>query len=245
MSEGAPAADELHQRFLKAGEDREAVDAILTSPGLSDALVLAVLRRALPSRALEAIAETPPWADRTRLQGAIALNPACPRALGQRLLPGLLWSDLATLATSPQTASVIRVRAEALLKDRLVEMRLGERMSLAKRATPPVLRPLLDDKEHRVVRAALQNPRLREDDLVAALRAPSASLPLITEIPSSPRWRSSYAVRRALVFHPRTPLPLALGQVTGLRPVDQRQIARTQTLHPLLRAAARRALGEP
>lgn len=234
----------LHQRLLEAGEDRERIDAILASPGLTDALVLAVLRRGLPGRALEAVAETPPWSGRTRLQGAIALNRGCPRALGQKLLPGLLWSDLATLATSPHTPSPVRVRAEALLKDRLVEMRLGERMSLAKRATPSVLRPLLDDKERRVVQAALRNPRLREDDLVAALRAPSASRALVSAIPAVPRWKGSYAVRRALVLHPRTPLPLALAQVTDLRPPDQRRIARTEGVHPLLRAAARRALGQ-
>jgi hypothetical protein len=241
---GAPSPDELHRRLLAARDDSEAIGTILAAPGVTHPQLLAVLRRPLPARVLELLADTPPWSERTRLQGAIALNPGCSRALAQKLLPGLLWSDLATLAMTPSTHSPVRVRAEALLKDRLVEMRLGERMSLARRATPPVLRPLLQHEERQVVRAALLNPRLREDDLVAALRSPRVSLALVSEIPTSFRWKGSYAVRRALVLHPHTPLPIALGQVTGLTPADQRRVARTDGLHPLLRAAARRALGE-
>jgi len=239
----APAADDLHRRLVEATDSGE-VAAALEAPGLNDAVVLAVLRRALPLRVLETLAATPPWSERTRLQGAICLNTGCSRMLAQKLLPGLLWSDLATLATNPASHPPIRVRAEALLKDRLVEMRLGERMTLARRATPPVLRPLLLDKDRQVVRAALLNPRLREDDLLAALRAPALSQPLVAEIPICFRWRDSYAVRRALVLHPHTPLPLALAQVTALHIVDLRRLARSGGLHPLLRAAARRALGE-
>jgi len=242
---GLPSGDELHRRLLAAGEEPEAIAEALSLPGLTDAHVLAVLRRALPTRVLEVLAETPPWSGRTRLQGAIALNRGCSRALAQQLLPGLLWSDLATLAMSPATHSPVRVRAEALLTDRLIELRLGERMTLARRATPPVLRSLLRDKERQVVRAALLNPRLREDDLVAALRSPNLSLALVSEIPTSFRWKGSYAVMRTLVMHPHTPLPLALSLVTRLTPVDQRRLSRTEGLHRLLRAAARHALGEP
>jgi hypothetical protein len=242
---GAPAADELHWRLVAAGDQREEIRALLAAPGLTDAMLLAALRRPLPARVLDVLADTPPWSNRTRLLGALSLNPGCSRALAQKLLPGLLWSDLATLAASPSGHGPVRVRAEALLKDRLIELRLGDRMSLARRATSAVLRPLLQDAERQVVRAALLNPRLREDDLVACLRSPHVSLALVSEIPASFRWEASYAVRRLLVLHPRTPLPVALAQVTRLRPVDQRRIASTEGLHPLLKAAARRALGEP
>lgn len=241
---GAPSAAEFHRGLLAAGDDAEQLRTLLGTPSLTDGVLLAVLRRPLTPRALDVLAETPPWSTRTRLLGAICLNAGCSRALAQKLLPGLLWSDLATLATSPSAHSPVRVRAEALLKDRLIEMRLGDRMSLARRATPPVLRPLLADKERQVVRAALLNARLREDDLLACLRSPRASLALVSEIPTSFRWQGNYAVRRALVLHPRTPLPVALAQVTRLRSVDQRRLARTDGVHPLLKAAALRALGE-
>jgi hypothetical protein len=240
----APSPDELRRRLLELEDRRQEIAALLQTPGLNDASVLALLRRALPAHVLDVLAETAPWGQRTRLQGAIALNPGCSRALAQKLLPGLLWSDLATLAMNPATHSPVKVRAEALLVERLIELRLGERMTLARRATTRVLRPLLEDEERQVVRAALLNPRLREEDLLAALRAPRASLALFSEIPVCFRWKASYAVRRALVLHPRTPLPLALGQVTGLTPADQRRLDRTEGLHPLLRAAARRALGK-
>ena len=68
-------------------------------------------------------------------------------------------------------------RAEGILQERLPDMRLGDRITLGRLATPAVLRSLLGDAERKVTRSALFNPRLRESDLVAALHGtPAMSL---------------------------------------------------------------------
>ena len=90
----------------------------------------------------------------------------------------------------------------------------------------------------RVLEAALLNPRLREEDVVTALRRETASRALAEAAAASTRWKERYAVRLALALQPRTPLPLALLQLSSLLKPDLIRVARTQGLAPLVQAAA-------
>jgi hypothetical protein len=113
-------------------------------------------------------------------------------------------------------------------------------VTLARIATLPVLVALLFDAELKVVRAALQNPRLREEDLLVQVRSDSVPPALIQAVAASSRWSEHYAVRLALALQARTPLGVALGQISSLLPADLRRVAETPGLHPLVQAAARR-----
>jgi hypothetical protein len=132
------------------------------------------------------------------------------------------------------------VRAEALLLDHMDDLRLGDRITLAKIATPPVLSRLLEDGDPRVVEASLINPRLREEDLVAAVRKDAVPRALIEGIAAASRWRERYALRLAIVLQPRSPLAVALAQVTALQPRDLERVAADEGLAPLLQLTARR-----
>jgi hypothetical protein len=202
--------------------------------------LLALLRRALPPAFLAHLAETLPWSQDRRVLGAIARNPRTPRALGLRLVPSLFWSDLAEVARNAWIHAAVRSRAESLLLELLPELRPGERLALAKLATPALLQPLLADAEAKVVRAALLNPRLREEDLLLAIRRETAPRTLLEEAAASYRWREAYAVRLALVLQPRTPLALALGQLTSLLAKDLERVARSSVVAPLVKATAER-----
>ena len=107
-------------------------------------------------------------------------------------------------------------------------------------ATPPVLTALLVDAELKVVRAALQNPRLREEDLLVQVRSESVPPALLQAVAASSRWTEHYALRLALTLQPRTTLGVALGQISSLLPADVRRVAEASGLHPLVQAAARR-----
>jgi hypothetical protein len=136
----------------------------------------------------------------------------------------------------------VRSRAEALLRDGLADMRLGDRITLARLATPALLPLLLADGEPQVVEATLVNARLREEDLVAALRREDVRAPLVEAVAASQRWSTSYAVKLALVLQPKTPLPLALQRISSLVPRDLARVAGDAVLRPLVRAAAREVL---
>jgi hypothetical protein len=232
--------DVLFSEVARAGVNVARIRQWLSERDLDETLLLGLLRMPVPVQFLEAVAGTSPWSGRPRILGGVVLNPRSPRPLALRLISSLFWRDLAEVAASPRVALAVRVHAEGALKERLAEMRLGERISLGKIATPPVLSVLLGDPESKVAQAALVNPRLREEDLLTALRVDTVPRALIEAVAESNRWRERYNVRLALVLQRRTPLPLALGQISSLVKRDLLRVAGTSGLLPLVRAAARR-----
>jgi hypothetical protein len=236
------AVDALFADVMQAGATAPRVRELLARPELDEVLMLGVLRRPVPVRFLELVAATPPWSERPRLLGGVVLNPRTPRVLALRLLPSLFWRDLAEVAASPRLPKGVRGRAEGILQEQLPDMRLGEKITLAKIATPPVLARLLAETDPKVSEACLINPRLREEDLVTALRQDTAARGLLEAAASSSRWGDRYAVRLALVLQPRTPLGVALGQITSLIDRDLERVAGAEGLKPLVQVAAQRLL---
>jgi hypothetical protein len=205
---------------------------------IEEPVLVAVLRRAVPAAFLEELAATRPWSERGRVLAAVVMSPRAPRALCLLLVGALAWRELADVAATMRLPGAVRARAESLLVDGLADMRLGDRITLARLATPAVLPLLLGDADPRVAEAALLNPRLREEDLVRALRRDDVPRALVEAAAASPRWRDAYAVRLALVLQPRTPLALALQQISSLVPRDLQRVGADATLRPLVRAAA-------
>jgi hypothetical protein len=234
-------ADRLFREALAAGSERTRIRELLGRWDPDDTLLLELLPRPLPAAFLELLGTTPPWSERPRVLGGVARNPRTPRAVALRVLPVLYWRDLAEVAANLYLASAVRLRAEGLLAELLPDLRIGERISLSRMATPALLKQLLSDGEARVTRAALLNRRLREGDVVEALRNPRLAEPLPRELAASTRWLASYAVRLALVLQPRTPLGIVLAQLTSLTAQDLRRVAQTEGLLPLVQAAAARA----
>jgi len=234
--------DGLFADVVQAGATVPRVRQLLARPELDEVLMLALLRRPVPVRFLELVAATPPWSERPRMLGGVVLNPRTPRVLALRLLPSLFWRDLAEVAASPRLPKGVRGRAEAILQEQLPDMRLGEKITLSKIATPPVLARLLAETDPKVSQACLINPRLREEDLLTALRKDTAARGLLEAAASSSRWGDRYAVRLALVLQPRTPLGVALGQITSLIDRDLERVAGALGLRPLVQVAAQRLL---
>ena len=237
----AAAIDALHAALIQAGEGAPRLRELLREP-IEEQVLLSVLRRAVPARFLELLAATEPWSDRPRVLARVVLNPRAPRSLSLRLLAQLSWRELADVAAAGWVPTGVRLRAEALLQDVVQDLRLGDRITLARLATPALLPLLLVDDNQRAVEAALQNPRLREQDLVTVLRRDDVPRALLETCASSSRWSLNYAARLALVLQPRTPLPVARLQISSLVPRDLRRVADAGQLRPLVRAAARAVL---
>jgi hypothetical protein len=237
----AAGVDALFQDALRAGESRARARELLAAFP-DEAVLAAVLRRAVPLAFLEAVASTSPWCERPRLLARVVLHPRTPRALALRFVGALQWRDLAEVALTSRINAAVRFRAESLLRDGLADTRLGDRVTLARIATPALLPALLADADTRVIDAALHNSRLREQDLVVTLRRADSPRLLAERALLSHRWSASYAVRLALVLQPRTPLPLALLQISSLVPCDLRRVAQQADLPRLVRLAAQGVL---
>jgi len=239
----AAAVDELYAALLQAGESVPRLRGLLETE-VEETTMIAVLRRAVPVRFLELLADGYPWSERPRVLAGIVLNRRAPRTLSLKLLPALFWRDLADVAASPHLSVAVRARAEGLLEEMLPDMRMGEKIALGKIATLPVLAQLLADPEPKVARASLINPRLRETDLVLALQSRTAPVALLEAAAESPRWSQRYGVKLALVLQARTPLGVALSQLSSLLPRDLARVGETEGLRPLVQAAALRVARE-
>jgi hypothetical protein len=232
--------DRAFADLLRAGTGPAAMKEVLERCGEDHVLLVALLRRAVPLPFLEIVASTPPWSDDHRLLAAVVLSPRATRPLGLRLVGSLQWRDLADVAASPRVAVGVKIRAEAMLKEQLLELRLGEKITLAKMATPPVLMLLLADPDVKVVEAGLINARLREEDLLILVRAEMPSRPLLEGIVASSRWADRYAIRLAIALQPRAPVALALGQLSALTTKDLARVAEAPDLTPIVQLAAAR-----
>ena len=237
----AASVDALFAEALVAGGSRAQARSLVAACA-DEAVLAAVLHRAVPVAFLEAVAEVAPWSERPRVLARVVLHPRAPRVLSLKLVGALYWRDLAEVAATPRVLAAVRSRAESLLKDGLADMRLGDRVTLARLATPSLLPQLLSDTERQVTEAALVNARLREEDLTTALRREDVRPALVEAVAASQRWQASYAVKLALVLQPKTPLAHALPRVLALVPRDLRRIAFDESLRPLVRAAAREVL---
>jgi hypothetical protein len=234
----------LYAELLRIGENSAGVRDWFDAHDPSESTLLTLLRRAIPQRFLEFVATMRPWCDRAVLLGAVVMNPKAPRHLARRIVSSLGWLDLARVAATPRLDAAIRWSSEEILCDRIADMRLGERITLAKISTARILARLLLDADSKVVDAALLNQRLREADVLAIIRGENPPRTFLERVTECYRWRDNHAVRLALVLQPRTPLAVALAQMSRLLDAELRDIATAANLRPLLRASADRIRDE-
>jgi len=206
-----------------------------------DALLL-LRSRSLSVGLIRRIAATPEWVRHDRVRAALVLHPRTPRPIAVGLLPQLRWLDLLKATNTPSLPAPIALGAERLLTQRLGEMALGERITLARTATEGVIRALRKESSPLLLRALLDNPRFRAEDaldLAERENTPAASLRLLAE---SPRFRDLVDLRRALAAHASTPPQIALRLLAAMDGPELQRMLQLPSAPPLVRLAAERRL---
>jgi hypothetical protein len=184
------------------------------SPGASDLSedqALAFLQRADVTAAELALLARNPGAMKSRkVLLALATHPRTPRHITIPTLRRLFVFDLMQVALTPTVAADVKRAAEEQILNRMESVSLGERISLARRASGRVAAALLLDAEERVISTALDNSHLVEALVVTALmkhNAPDALFALASE---HPKWSLRKDVQIALLRNEKTPLPRAV-----------------------------------
>ena len=204
----APALSSASAAFL---------DGALANPALQPHHILQILRnRAVTPGLIRRISLSPVWMKSYRVRASIVLHPATPRPVALAHVSSLRWGDLARVAASRRLSSGLRVAAERILLLRLPELAVGERVSLARCATPPVIRGLRRDPSALVIRSLLDNPMLHSDDTLFLAERPETSGAVLTALAESTRFSGRLELRLALANHPDTPPAVALRIVTRL-----------------------------
>jgi hypothetical protein len=231
--------EELLQRLREAGAEELRALVRTCAADLDVAAAQVVL---LNPHAGEEVVRT--LADQRRLlsfhdmRRDLALHRSTPQPIALALLGSLFWRDLVAAGLDVRIRPVVRRAAEQRLIERLPGLAVGERVTIARSASPHVVQVLRHDPTPRVISALLDNPRLVEGDLLPLASGENVNPPVLAVILGHRKWGHCYPVRVAVVRNPRAPLTLALQHLPMLKKVDQRAVASDPRLPLALRRRA-------
>lgn len=226
---------------LTAGEDAlynvvrdpssDVLLASLKNPVLSpDHLKILLRRTDLSEAVILAVTRTKPYEEHHGVRALVFRNAATPAHIAVSLVPQLHLFELVDavlLATIPPDH---RIAAERAVVQRLPSVPLGNRITLARRATSTILEALLADGDSRLMEACLANPRLSEGSLARLLNGGSATAEVISAIARHDRWKARPGVRRAILRNSRTPLIWFTLWLPSLPVTELRELALTNRL---------------
>ena len=231
----------LRLRLAEAGSDY--LEGALENPELgSEELAILLRSRAATARILTRVGRNRSWMRPREIKLALLGNPQVPHVLARQLLPHLYWRDLAELAANLRVAPVLRRDAEKLLKTRLPELSVGERVALARRGSRGLIELLSADADGLVLRAVAGNARATEADLARIVTRSDLPSSFLRWLADQSSWSHRRTVRLALVRHARTPASSALRLISTLSRRDIEDLRRDVTAPRLVRVAAERRL---
>ena len=193
-------------------------------------MALALLKRAdLPPEVLEQIAKNANALKSRKVKIALVSHPHTPRHVSVPLARQFYTFDLMKVALSPSVPADVKVAVDNVLISRLKTVTLGERLTLARRASGRVAAALLLDVESgdgkiagrkiidgktiagktiaaktvardtRVMQAALENPRLTEALVINSVLRPAAGAALVHAVARHAKWSPRREIRAALL----------------------------------------------
>ena len=176
------------------------------------------------------------------VRSAIARHRRTPESVALRFISGLFWRDLLEITVDVRISPAVRQVAEKYLVRRLGRLTTGEKMAIARRATPDVLAHLRKDPSLQVIKALLENPRLTEPTLLPMV-ASEATLPRVLDLVArTPRWSTRYEIRVALSRNSRSPFRVIFDILPTLRRKDLRVVAHREEHSSIVRHRARELL---
>lgn len=214
------------------------------SAGTEDLALAQFKNRDLPLVDIETIARNTGLMKSRKLRMAVASHPHAPRRIALRLVREFYAFELMQFALIPSAPADLRRVADELLLSRLCSITLGERISLARRASERVAGGLLLDKEIPVWQAALENPRLTEAAIAKALQRPIATPAFVVAISHHSKWCLRREIRIALLRNAHTPLSRAIEFAQRLQPPQIRDILHASRLPEEVKQYLRKSIGE-
>ncbi len=121
-------------------------------------------------------------------------------------------------------------------------MSVAEKIRLAMLGSKSARRLLVRDTNKAVLRAVVQSPKIREDEVLALAQDRTLPEEIIRMILGRRDWMKSYPIRLALCQNPKTPVARALRLLETLQDRDLRQIARSRNVPAPVAAGATRIL---
>lgn len=234
------------QNALTAGSDElfsvlqdpatDVLKAAIRNPGIKESHVLALLkRRDLEQELLRSIGKSRIIRESREVKIAVAHHPATSAAQLAEILPHLYLFDLLAICTLPGGSHDQKIAAERAIIQRLPITPLGNKITLAHRATSAVVEQLLREGDSRLLSACLDNSHLKEGAVFQFLRSATSIPETISMIARHPRWHNLPNLKMAILTNPRTPLVWFAQWLHGLKTPEIRTIFTSQRLSQMQR----------
>ncbi len=124
----------------------------------------------------------------------------------------------------------------------VLELDISEKIKYAMTGDKEWRTILIKDSNKMVSGAVLKNPRITEGEVLFQAQNRSASEEIIRLILLEREWMKNYAIRHALVVHPRTPVPTAMRLLGTLHEKDVQKLAKSRNVSSAITNACRRML---
>lgn len=233
-----------HIRRLDAAALSDFVETNVLRLSEEEAL-LVLTNRNCTSQICQVIAQNQKLTSYYTVRARLVSHRATPQAQALKFVRHLYWADLLRYSTNVLIPAAVRRSIDQQLAGRLGQLTLGQRISSAKSCSTELIRLVMFDHDARVFRALLNNPRLREDDLVVLIASERASAEQLHLISVDRKWAFRYSIRRSLVLNPTTPRAIAASQLRHLRQSDLELLAKNPQTSTYLKRCIERLEGPP
>ncbi|BCA79242.1 hypothetical protein [Desulfuromonas sp. AOP6] len=241
-------APERHPRFLDQVarlrlDEEDAMAVLLDCDNLLPATLLHMARHGSP-RLLSLLAHRQDLlAAAPEVLEALQANPRATAVLEGG--PEIHGEDVSPESSSEGEA-VAEENAEAdgaLSKyQKALEMGVSAKIKMALTGDKEWRGIFIKDANKLVSAAVLKNPRITDGEVLAIAKNKSSSDELIRIITLNREWVKLYEIKKALVEHPRTPLPTALRYMNVLTEKDIKNLAGSRGVSAVIVNNARRML---
>lgn len=121
-----------------------------------------------------------------------------------------------------------------------LDLKVSDKIKIAMTGDKEWRNILVKDPNKLVHGAVLKNGRVTEGEVLMVAKNKSSSDELVRIILLNREWLKSYELRKALVMHPKTPLPKALRFVSELSLRDLKNLARSRNVASVIATTARK-----
>ena len=222
--------------FFIGSADPEILIAALDNPELHESLLCRLLeRKDAPAELLRRVAQRHEWIRSYPVKLRLARHPHTPRLIALACVRQLFLFDLARVSLLPSALAEVRRVAEDLVLNRLAQLPVGQKITLAKQGPPRVAAALLAEGLPSTLAHVLENAHLNEAQITRVLARADLSARVVNAIARHPKWSNSPHVRIALLRHPLTPLARIMAFLPDIALADLRDIMQLTTVRPDLR----------
>jgi hypothetical protein len=130
------------------------------------------------------------------------------------------------------------------LFQKIQSMTVAEKLDLARTAAKEARTILLRDSNKLVQLAVVESPKITESEIIAIANNKQVNDEVLRVIAMNREWLRNYQIRLALVNNPKTPLPIAMAQITYLNQKDIKVLSKSKGIARPLVAVAQSKLKE-